>query len=214
MKSPIVTEFAHGARARPALVAAALLLIASAASATTLSGTIDTSSAFSPTNQSADGITYYNAPYDGPFPSAAFAIGAFDFVIPTGFAASGATISGNFGSDILGSSTSEVDLFLNQVEVARCDSACAAASESADVAWSHVFSAAELGALASGSAVLTAVQQGPSQVVLDPTSIAIDVTAAVPEPGTALMMIGGVLPLLAMGLRRRRSSASTASPRT
>lgn len=173
--------------------------------AANVAGMVDTSAAFSPTNQSFDGSTYYNAPAAGPFPSDAFTVGEFDFSLSPGFAVTGGTISGDFGSDVLGSATAEVDLYVDQVLIARCDSTCATASETADVAWTHTFTGSELGALGNGRLVLTAIQQGPSQVVLDPTSVSLDIAAAVPEPGTAwLTLIGGV-PLIARALRRRRA---------
>lgn len=185
-------------------IAAAVLFAAAASSqAATITGTVDTSAASSPTNQSADGTTYFNAPYSGAFPAPAVTVGEFDFAVPAGSFVSGATVSGDFGSDALGSGTAEVDLFLNAVEVASCDAGCANASQSADVAWSFTFTPAELASFANGTAVLTAVQQGVSQIVLDPTTVTLDVTA-VPEPGSLPMMLG-VLPLIAFGLRRARA---------
>ena len=192
------------------LAAAAWMAVAVGAHAQTFTGTLDTSAAFSPTNQSSDGSTYYDAPANGPFPAAPVAVGEFDFALAPGAHVTSVVVSGDFGSDALGSGTAAVDLFLNGIEVASCDAACAAASQSADVAWSFALPAAELGAFANGSAVLTAVQQDVSQVVLDPTSITVDATAA-PEPaGLALML--GALPLVGFGLRRRRESASRAAP--
>jgi hypothetical protein len=201
-----------GTRRRHARVARAMLCIAgtalfaglASAGTQTIAGTVDTSAAFSATNQSGDGTTYFDAPYTGALPAAPVTVGDFDFSVPSGFAVSGATISGNFGSDALGSGSAEVDLFVNSVQVATCDSACAAATQSADVAWSFTFTAAELGALADGSAVLSAVQQGVSQIVLDPTSVSLTVSA-VPEPaGLSLTLLG--LPLIVRGLRRRARS--------
>jgi hypothetical protein len=187
------------------MIAAAIVFAAaaSAQAATTINGTIDTSAAFSPTNQSADGSTYYNAPAMS-FPAAPVTIGEFDFSLPTGHGIASLSLSGNFGSDALGSATAPVDLFLNGVAVARCDAACAQASELADVAWSYSFSSADLAALANGKAVLTAVQQGPSQIVLDPTSLSAEI-APVPEPETWALMLGG-LPIVAF-LRRRAPRA-------
>src|SRR5262249_9587635 len=78
-------------------------LAGSAYAQTTVNGFIDTSAAFSPTNQSTDGMTYFNAPA-GSFPTDAFTIGEFDFDLG-GHAAASATLSGDFGSDTLGSPT-------------------------------------------------------------------------------------------------------------
>ena len=50
------------------LTAGAIMLVcAGPVKATQFSGVIDTSAAFSPTNQSADGSTYFNAPASAPF---------------------------------------------------------------------------------------------------------------------------------------------------
>ena len=114
-----------------ASLAAALALLAGAASAQagTLAGTIDTSAAASPTNQSTDGTTFYDAPYAGPFPADPVTVGRFDYAVPAGMAVSGLTVSGDFGSDALGSGTAAVDLYLNGIEVASCGEACTPCSE-------------------------------------------------------------------------------------
>ena len=184
----------------------ALFACATSASAQTITGTVDTSAANSATNQSTDGTTYYNAPYGGTLPAAPVSVGAFDFTVPNGSVVSGATISGDFGSNALGSGTAAVDLFVNSVEVARCDSVCEAATQSNDVAWSFTFSASQLGAFADGSVVLSAVQQESdgAQIVLDPTSVSLTLSA-VPEPaGLPTLLLG--FPLVALGLRRRALS--------
>ena len=193
----------HARIARAMLCIVSTALFAGAASATTIAGTLDTSAAFSATNQSADGTTYFNAPYTGALPAAPVVVGGFDFTVTSGFQVSGATISGNFGSDALGSGTAEVDLFVNAIQVATCNSGCADATQSADMAWSFTFTPAELGAFAGGSAVLSAVQEGVSQIVLDPTTVSLTLTA-VPEP-ESLPMTLLALPLVALGLRRARS---------
>jgi hypothetical protein len=180
----------------------------SAAQAATVSGTFNTSAAASPSNQSFDGTTYFNAPSNGPF--SPLAIGEFDFSLPAGFGISGASISGNFGSNILGSGTSQATLYLNGISVATCDALCESASQSSDVSWSHTFTTGELATLSgdsnwvNGKALLSALQQSSSQIVLDPTSITLT-TAPVPEPQTyALMGLG----LALIAYRRRNQSAS------
>ena len=189
--------------ARAMLLAATGALVAGAASATTITGTLNTSSALSPTNQSSDGTTYYNAPYTGPVPAAPVVVGEFDFALPSGDAVTGATISGDFGSNVLGSGTGQVDLFVGSVEVASCGAACESATLSNDMAWSFTFSSAQLAAIGGGSLVLSAVQQegDGQQIVLDPTSVALTVSA-VPEPAGLPMVLAG-LPLVALALRRR-----------
>ena len=191
------------ARVLASLAAAALTTAAAGAHAATFSGAIDTSSAKSPTNQSGDGSTYVGAPVFGPFPAAPVVVGEFDFA---GGHVNSLTISGDFGSNTLGSGTAPVDLFLNGVEVASCNAACAANTEAADVAWSFTIPSASLASFADGSAVLTAVQLDMSQIVLDPTSITVDVTP-LPEPA-GLPMLLGALPLIAFGLRRARNNAA------
>jgi len=171
-----------------------------AAQASTISGLINTSAAFSPTNQSSDSVTYFNAPSFGPFPGAAVAIGEFDFSIPSTDSIVAATITGHFGSDSLGSGTSQLSLFLNGVALASCDAACSINSETADVAWSYTFTAPQLSSLLSGQAILSAVQRSASQMVLDPTSISIQ-TAPVPLPATLWLLGSGLLSLF--GIRRR-----------
>ncbi len=192
--------------ARAILLAASGALLAGAASASTVGGTLSTASTFSPTNQSSDGTTYYNAPYTGPVPAAPVVVGEFDFVLPSGNAVTGATLSGDFGSNALGSGTGQVDLYVGNVEVASCDAACETATQSNDQAWSFTFSSTQLGAIGSGSLVLSAVQQegNGQQIVLDPTNVALTV-AAVPEPAGLPMALAG-LPLVALALRRRAAS--------
>lgn len=185
------------------LAVLAALLSTGFAHAGTITGTINTSSGFSPTNQSTDGVTYYSAPADSIFTTVV--IGEFDFTAPGNNTISGASLSGNFGSNALASGTAPVNLFLNNVAVAVCDSSCEAASNNADVSWSYVFNAAQLASLASGHAVLTALETGPSQIVLDPTSITVQV-APVPEPDSILMLGVG---LALIGALTRRKSPKT-----
>ena len=186
------------------LVSGSFLLAAGSAQAATIVGTIDTG--FGPTNQSTDGVTYFNAPAVAPFSSVTIGEFIFSSSIPFGEAVSSVVLNGNFGSNNLGSSTAPVDLFLNNIAVAGCDAMCANNSMTSDVAWSYTFSAGELSRLSSGTAILTAMQTNTSQIVLDPTSITIQ-TAAVPESDVALLIGLGLIPVLAVS---RRKSASRA----
>lgn len=201
-KSPKNTGNRPFAMATTAAAGAVFIALSGHAHASTISATINTGGAFSPTNQSTDGVTYFNANNSGPFPAAPVTIGELDYTIPGSETVSGATISGNFGSNIVGSATAPVDLFLNGIEVASCDAACAMASQSNDVAWSFTFGSANLFALATGKAILTAVQQGPFQIALDPSDITIQ-TTPVPLPGGLLLLTSGIASLF--GFRRRLS---------
>jgi len=202
----VAARLRHARIARAMLAVAGAALFAGAASAATIAGTLNTSSAFSPTNDSTDGSTYYNDAYYGPLPAAPVVVGEFDFSLPSGNAVSGATISGDFGSNSLGSGTGAVELFVGNVEVANCDAACETATAANEMAWSFTFASTQLSAIGSSSLVLTAVQQEQNgqQIVLDPTSVSLTV-AAVPEPA-GLPMVLAAVPLLALVLRRRAQS--------
>ncbi|MHB8473328.1 MAG: hypothetical protein ACYDC8_10920 [Gammaproteobacteria bacterium] len=193
------------------IIGATLLACVGSAQAGTITGNIDTSSQFSPTNTSTDGLTYAGAPSasHASFPLPAVTIGEFDFssMIAGGESIVGATVSGNFGSDTLGSGSSSVNLFLNGVAVASCDANCSFNTGSADVPWTFTFTSADLANLSSGKATLTGVQESPSQIVLDPIGIAIQ-TALVPIPGAAVLLSSALVPLLGFG--RRKSSAALA----
>lgn len=186
-----------------ACLAASLVALSAGAHASSFVGNINTGSTFSPTNQSSDGTTYFNAPATAPF--ASVVVGEFDFSIPVGEAVSAVTVSGNFGSNTLGSGSAPVNLSLNGVAVASCNLTCSGATDSNDVAWSYSFTPAQLSALSSGHAVLSALQQGPSQIVLDPTSISVQ-TVAVPEPESMALFLLGLLPVAAWTLRRDRGA--------
>jgi hypothetical protein len=72
-----------------------------------------------------------------------------------------------------------------------------------DVAWSFAFNTPqEFASLASGRAVLTALETAPSQIALDPTSATLQ-ASPVPIPG-ALWLLGSGLASL-VGLRRGRA---------
>ena len=212
-----VTAHAIANRRARLMRSAAVMAIATvgAAHAATLSGSVDTGASFSPTNQSADGTTYYNAPTNAPF--APVTVGEFDFTVPSGQAIDGGTFSGNFGSNVLGSGTAQVNLFLDGVAVASCGAACEAASNSADVAWLYTLSSTDLALLAgnanwqAGKAVLTALQNTPSQIVLDPSSVSLT-TTAVPIPGAVWLLGSTLAPLFGFARRKAKAGPLTGSP--
>jgi hypothetical protein len=190
-------------RRRPAFIrtiagAAILMACIGAAEADILIAPIGTGPDVSPTNQSSDGATYFNAPNSGPFPAAPVTVGQVQFAVPAGQQINGAAIAGDFGSAAPGA-TAPVDLFLNGVEVALCNTACASASAVTNVMWSSTFSPADLFALSSGAATLTAVQRAGSQLSLGPTSLTIN-TSPVPLPAGLLLLGSGLA--ASFGLRR------------
>jgi hypothetical protein len=193
-------------RSIAALAAATAFAAGSAAAATT--GTINTGALFSPSNQSVDGTTYFNAPTNGPF--SLVTVGEFDFSAPAGQMVSGGAISGNFGSNALASGTAQVNLYADGLFVATCNAACELASNSNDVAWSYTLTSANIAALAgnanwqSGKIVLTALQLDPSQVVLDPTSVNLT-TTPVPLPAAAWLLGSALAPLFGMGRRKAKA---------
>lgn len=185
------------------IIGMTVLVGAGAAQAATFTGTLDTSSSFSPSNFSSDGVTYFNAPSSAPF--SPVAVGEFDFSIPSGQAVSAVTISGNFGSNILGSGSAPVSLFLNGVAVATCNAVCSTQTDVSDVAWTYTFAPADYSALATGKAILTAVQTAPSQIVLDPTTMSIQ-TSPVPEPASGALLLVGLASVRALSRRRHGAS--------
>jgi len=183
------------------------ILAASAAQASTISGTVNTGN--NPANFSGDAATFASAASAGPFPLT-MTVGEFDFSVPSGQSITAGSFSGNFGSDFLASGTSQVKLFVDGVQLALCDVACEAATQSSDAAWLYSLTASDLTQLSgnsqwqAGRAVITAQQLAASQVVLDPTSVNLTLQP-VPIPPAFLLFASALAPLF--GFARRKSGA-------
>lgn len=190
-----------------ALVAA--ILAATAVQASTITGTVNTGN--NPDNGSGDSAAFGSAPWNGPFPHT-LRVGEFDFSLSGGQAVTGGSFSGNFGSNVLGSATGQANLFVDGVQLANCNASCETASQSADVAWSYTLTTSDLSALSAnplwqaGRAVITASQLSLSQVVLDPTSVSLNVQA-VPLPGALLLLTSALAPLFGFARRTRGEAA-------
>jgi hypothetical protein len=183
------------------------ILAATAAQASTITGTVDTGT--NPANFSGDAVTFASAPSNGPFPST-MTVGEFDFSVSGGQAITAGTFSGNFGSNVLASGTSQAKLFVDGVQLALCDAACETASQSNDVAWLYSLTASDLTLLSTnsfwqaGRAVITASQLSASQVVLDPTSVNLTVTP-VPIPAAFFLFASALAPLFGFARHKARS---------
>ena len=161
--------------------------------------------------QPPDTTDYEGAFYDfsSTFPPDPILIGTFNFTIPAGFYATGATISGTFGDQNI-PVTALTDLFVNgTVEVGGCDSVgdpCASGTINGSlVPWSRTFDAAQLGfpgpGFAAGSLDFSAVQNSFGAVIVGTPVLDIEV-AQTPEPSYLFAVPGGMLAMAA--LRRRR----------
>jgi hypothetical protein len=181
------------------------ILAASAAQASTISGTVNTGNNLA--NFSGDATTFASAPSDGPFPSM-LTVGEFDFSVPSGQAIVAGSFNGNFGSDFLASGTSQVNLFVDGVQLALCGAACEAASQASDVAWMYSLTASDVALLSTnplwqaGRAVITAQQLSASQVVLDPTNVNLTLQP-VPIPPAFFLFASALAPLF--GFARRKA---------
>ena len=196
-------ERAKGLKSAALIVA---ILAATAAQASTISGTVDTGG--NAANFSGDALTFASAPSNGPFPSA-MTVGEFDFSVPSGETITAGSFSGNFGSNALASGTSQATLFVDGVQLALCDAACEAASQSSDVPWLYALTGSDLTQLSTnslwqaGRAVVTASQLSASQVVLDPTSVNLTL-APVPIPPAFFLFASALAPLF--GFARRKAT--------
>lgn len=187
---------AKGIQSAALLVA---ILAATAAQASTITGTVNTGSS--------DG-TFSSAPSNGPFP-VTLTVGEFDFSAPAGQAITAGIFSGDFGSNILGSATGQAKLFVDGIQLALCDANCEAASQANDVVWMYSLTAADLTQLSTnsmweaGRAIITAQQLSASQLVLDPTSVNLT-QSPVPIPPALFLFASALAPLF--GFARRKAA--------
>jgi hypothetical protein len=199
-----------GRRARAKRLGSATLIVAilaaTAAQASTISGTVDTGS--NPANFSGDSTTFASAAANGPFPTT-MTVGELDFSVPSGQAITAGSFSGNFGSILLSSGTSQAKLFVDGVQLALCDATCEAASTSSAVSWLYSLTASDLAQLSTsslweaGRAVITATQLSRSQVVLDPTSVNLTLTP-VPLPPALFLFASALAPFFGFARHKAR----------
>jgi hypothetical protein len=115
------------------------------------------------------------------FPQPPVTVGSQTFSIPAGDRIVSARISGFWGTIAKADSTAGVTVFLDSVEVARCekpDPGCWL-GDSGQRPWQHTFTATELPALNDGTATLTAVQTSDEFIRLGVSTLVID-TAPIP----------------------------------
>jgi PEP-CTERM motif len=166
---------------------------------------------FNSSNQALSDVPPDTTDYERPFNDGANAItpltiGTFDFTIPTGGTVGGATVSGTFGDENY-SASALVDLYVDGIEVAQCDSLSSpcftGTVDGSLVAWSYTFSPTQLTELSSdfaaGSLDFTAIQKSFGSVVVGSPTLDLQV---VPEPSSLYTLAGGLLAFIAW--RRRK----------
>lgn len=128
-------------------------------------------------------------------------IGTFLLTLTPGESVVSATISGFFGN-VNSSSTAAQEIYADGIKVATCAYKAACWSNLDDpIPWSYTFAADQFGIFADGKVVLTDKQTNCCVIHLDETTLS-GITAAVPEPETYALMLGG-LGALAWVSRRR-----------
>lgn len=132
--------------------------------------------------------------------------GVFVFGVPAGESVLGATISGRFGHAGSFPGTAPVRLLADGAQIASCAS-MAPCTSTGPTPWSYDFQVSELGLLSDGRLSLDFFQDAFGMVHLSDLrlSVTTGVPTPVPEPGSVVLMLGGLAGLFAFNRRRQRT---------
>lgn len=128
----------------------------------------------------------------GPFssyPQPPVTVGTFSYSIPSAEEIVAASISGTFGNSTV-SNSAAVQVSLQGQQVAECIYQASCWTGGTPEAWSYTFNSSQFGLLASGSAILTALQTNGNVIRLGETRLNIE-TRPIPVPVPAV--VPGVL---------------------
>jgi hypothetical protein len=150
--------------------------------------------------------------YDGPilnnpsYPQPSITIGTFVYTIPVGTEITAATVSGYFGTSVVGETALE-NLYVGGIEVAACTSENDPCWNGDPItgeqtSWTYTFTPDEFAVLDSGSVDYDVVQTGDFQVESGVTTLDITV-APTPEPSTVAMFCGGLSLFLIVRRKQR-----------
>jgi hypothetical protein len=148
-----------------------------------------------------------------PFPQPPLTVGTVDFTIPHGERVVAAVISGFWGTTDFPVSTAGVDVFLDDILVARCVKPTSGCWEqhSGQLPWSYTLTGDELKRLTDGTAKLTAVQTSDVTIRLGMSTLIVQLGPAetVPTLSTfGLMLLSAMLGLAALATWRIRTRRS------
>ena len=155
--------------------------------------------------------------YSSPQASAGFPInlgtvGTFTYAIPVGETIIAAFFEGTYGNAAVSSSTASYDASIDGNSFTVCALFSPNCYGGGDPLrpFSIALSSASFASLMDGSADLSLTQTTSAVVRLGSPTLRIETAAAVPEPATWLMMLGG-LGAIGFGMRRRRTVRTTVS---